>query len=601
MDCRSALLVAASALWLTSCNKLTPEEIQHREAEDFLQTYLAFSPISATAAGYHNHQGVVLDMILDDYSPQALDGARAFYNQAHAKADELSKKFLSAESHADLDLIRLVCEAQLLELDKIQSYKHNPTIYVESIGNAVYNPYLLNYAPESERFGHIISRLEKTPDFLAQAKQNLVDSPEIWNQVAQEENDGNIHLIDEEIRGKVPTSLRSQYAAAAEKALAALTDFQDYLHNKLSKHKSSWRLGKENYAQKLKLTLAGGQSPEELLKAAESKLAEVREEMEKEALAVFPKYYPGETPPVHQVDLIRMALDKVSAQHALPETYFSDAKSDLAEATAFVKANHLLALPARSNLQVIETPVFMRGIYAVGGFASAPPLEPQLGAYYWVTPITPDMSPDRVESKLRENNNWGLKILTIHEAMPGHYVQAEYANDVQPKWRGALRAVFSNGPYVEGWAVYVTQLMIKEGYQDSPEMRLMFGKQMLRVISNSILDVRMQTMNMTDDQAMDLMLTGTFQEREEATQKLQRAKLSSCQLPTYFVGWQGWETLRSAYKQRKGQDFSDAEFHERALKEGALPLLVLSTLLLPPTADHTHTERAISTKSENKP
>jgi uncharacterized protein (DUF885 family) len=590
---RKALLLAASALWLTSCNKLTPEEIHHRQAEDFFKTYLAFSPIAATAAGYHSHQGVVLDTILDDYSKAALDGERVFFNQAHAQADELSKKALTAESHADLDLIRLVAEAALLELDKIQSYRHNPTVYVEAIGNAIYTPYLLNYAPESKRFGHIIARLEKTPEFLTQAKHNLVDSPEIWNQVAQQENEGNFRVINDEVRAKVPANLKGQYNTAASKALTALDDFQQYLRNELSKHKSSWRLGKENYAQKLKLTLAGGQTPEELLRHAEAKLVAVRGEMQQEALEVFPQYYPGENPVADQGDLIRTVLDKVSAQHATSDTYVADAKSDLAEATAFVKDYHLVALPARSNLQVIPTPEFMRGIYSVGGFASAPPLEPQLGAFYWVTPIAADMTPDRVESKLRENNFWGLKILTVHEAMPGHYVQAEYANDVQPPWRGSLRALFSNGPYVEGWAVYVTQLLIEKGYQDSPEMRLMFGKQMLRVISNTILDVKMQTMNMSDDDAMNLMLNGTFQEREEATNKLQRAKLSSCQLPTYFVGWQGWEALRANYMQRKGKDFKEAEFHERALREGALPLGLLSKLLLNSTRDET--------KSENKP
>jgi uncharacterized protein (DUF885 family) len=595
---RNALLLATGALWLTSCNKLTPEEIHHRQAEDFFKTYLAFSPIAATAAGYHHHQGVALDAILDDYSKAALDGERVFFNQAHVQADDLSRKTITAESHADLDLIRLVAEGALLELDKIQSYRHNPTLYVEAIGNAIYNPYLLNYAPESVRFGHIIARLEKTPAFLAQAKQNLVDSPDIWNQVAQQ---GNIRVINDEVRAKVPASLKSEYSAAAETALAALDDFQKYLRNDLKKHRSSWRLGKENYAQKLRLTLAAGQTPEELLKTAEAELAEIQGQMQQEALAVFPKYYPGEQPPAVQGDLIRMVLEKVSAQHANPDTYIADAKRDLAEATAFVKEQHLLALPARNNLQVIPTPEFMRGIYSVGGFASAPPLEPQLGAFYWITPISADMSPERVESKLRENNFWGLKILTIHEAMPGHYVQAEYANSVQPAWRASLRALFSNGPCVEGWAVYVTQLMIEKGYQDSPEMRLMFGKQLLRVISNSILDVRMHTMNMSDDEAMGLMLNGTFQEREEATNKLQRAKLSSCQLPTYFVGWQGWEALRADYMKRKGKDFKEAEFHERALAEGALPLSMLSKLLLSPTQDQTQTEPATSTKSGSQP
>ena len=185
----------------------------------------------------------------------------------------------------------------------------------------------------------------------------------------------------------------------------------------------------------------------------------------------------------------------------------------------------------------------------------------------------------RAESKLREYNDYGLQELTIHEAMPGHYVQFEYANDVQPVSRRLLRNLFANGPYVEGWGVYAQQLMSEEGYLDNSKgLRLTFYKQALRVLANTILDVRLQTMGMTDQQALDLMTKDTYQEKEEATAKLQRAQLSSCQLPTYFVGWKGWLDVREGYKKQKGAAFSLKEFHERALKESSVSLPALAGL-----------------------
>ena len=163
--------------------------------------------------------------------------------------------------------------------------------------------------------------------------------------------------------------------------------------------------------------------------------------------------------------------------------------------------------------------------------------------------------------------------------MPGHYVQLEYSNDIQPKSRRLLRSVFGNGPYVEGWAVYVTETMLDEGYLDgSVELRLIFLKQQLRMIANTILDIRLQTMNMSDREALDLMLKQCFQEKEEAEGKLRRAKLSSTQLPTYYSGWRDWRRLRADYQRRKGAAFRLAEFHERMLKAGALPLNVLARL-----------------------
>ena len=88
-------------------------------------------------------------------------------------------------------------------------------------------------------------------------------------------------------------------------------------------------------------------------------------------------------------------------------------------------------------------------------------------------------------------------------------------------------------------------------------------KQLLRVLANTILDIRLQTMGMTDQQAIDLMINDTYQEHEEATAKLQRAQLSSCQLPTYYAGWKGWLQVRDHYQQKQGSKFSLREFHER--------------------------------------
>jgi uncharacterized protein (DUF885 family) len=277
---------------------------------------------------------------------------------------------------------------------------------------------------------------------------------------------------------------------------------------------------------------------------------------------------------------VKQALDEIATHHATPDTYMAEARKTLEQATAFVREKQLVTLPPRSNLQVIDTPEFMRGIYSVGGFNSAPPLQPELGAFYWITPIPKTWPKARIESKLREYNEFGIQELTIHEAMPGHYVQQEWANEVQPTSRRVLRSVFANTPYVEGWGMYAQQLMSDEGYlNNSTGLRLTWLKEKLRGLANTILDVRLQTMGMTDQQALDLMINDTFQEREEATAKLQRAQLSSCQLPTYYLGLRGWLRVREQYKQSKGGAFVLRDFHDRALKESGVPLPELEKLL----------------------
>jgi uncharacterized protein (DUF885 family) len=560
-----AAVVAALALTSTGCipKPKSPEDFD-KLVENFVYGSLALSPVNATSNGYHRHNGVSMDESLDDWSPAGVEAARKFYLEFEARLATLNQAALDKEQRADTAIIRSNIRLSLLDLNEIQSYKHNPTTYVELAGNALYTPYILNFAPKEQRFGGIIRRMEKLPLLFEQAKANLVDSPAVWNRVAREENTGNIDLIDQTLRAEVPEAQKADYARAAGPALAALQDFNTYLEKTLSQKESDWRLGKQRYARKFEYVMAANKTPEQVLAAAEADLKSTSEEMAKLAA---PK-------------TVKQALDEIAKQHATRDTYMAAAKKTLEEATAFVRDKGLLTLPPGGNLEVIETPQFMRGIYGVGGFNPAPVLEPQLGAFYWVTPIPKDWPPDRVDSKLREYNNFGLAHLTVHEAMPGHYVQFEYANAVQPQSRRVLRGVFGNDAYIEGWAFYTQQMMTDEGFMNNaPGMRLTFDKQALRALANTILDVRLQTMGMTDQQALDLMINDTYQEREEAVAKLQRAQLSSCQLPTYYSGWKGWLDVREHDRQRRGSSFSLKEFHDRALRESAVPLSGLDSLL----------------------
>ncbi len=560
---RTAFAIAAIAA-LGACKMPGERQDIGQLTHDFVYESLALSPVAATGAGYHEHNGRKLDREIDDWSLAGVREQRRFYRNFLDHLSVLNQASLSAEDKTDYRIMHDAAELQMLELDRIRNWRHNPTMYVELAGAALFTPYVLEYAPLEERYRDIIARLDRVPGLMRQARDNLINAPSIWVEVAQQENDGTIGLIDKTLRDHAPADLKREYDKAAAIALESLRNFNAYLKNDLTGKPGEWRLGKQNYVAKFRLTLAVDRTPEQMLAEAEQALRETQQQM---AQLAAPQ-------------TVRVALDRIAQQHPTPGDYMQTAKNDLAEATAFVKHRDLVPLQNQSNLKVIETPEFMRGIYAVGGFNPAPALQPRLGAFYWVTPIPSNWPKQRIESKLREYNTYGIQELTIHEAMPGHYVQTQYANEVQPPDRRALRALYGNGPYVEGWAVYAQQLMSDEGYlNNSKDLRMTFLKQMLRVISNTILDIRLQTLGMTDEQAMDLMLNQAYQEKEEATAKLQRAKLSSVQLATYFAGWRGWLRVRSEYEKRAGASFKLAEFHRKALSEGAVPLPALGNLL----------------------
>ncbi len=577
-----AFTAATLAFSLSSCSSPKPPADFGALTRDFVQSTLALSPVTATSVGYHKHGDQVLDTQLDDYLATGMERQRKHWSDWRKTLGDLKPESLDAESRADLELMKSQVELALLELETLKGWQRNPTVYVELLGNALFTPYSVEYAPAVERYRHIIGRLKAAPAFVEAAKANLKSAPPVWKRVALEENGGNIALINGPLLSGAPAELKAEYEQAAKTAVESLTGLNGYISALKDEGEEAWRLGTERYNAKFKLAMGGTRTPEEALAEAEADLKAVRKKMFELSLPLHHRMYPTHRDPVDLNLIVGEVMEKLAQRHVTREAYFSEAQKTLAETRAFLAANpaKLVAPPPRDNLKLIKTPEFMRGIYAVGGFNPAPPLEPQLGAFYWLTPIPPSWPKERVESKLREYNEYGLRILTIHEAIPGHYVQFEYAASVEPAPRRLLRSIFGSGVYVEGWAVYATDVMLEAGYHgNTPEMQMTFMKQLLRAIANTILDIRLHTGNMTRDEALDLMTTKTFQEREEALAKWQRAQLSVCQLPTYYAGYKEWKQLRADVQAKEGAAFSASAFHERVLKAGALPMKEIRTLL----------------------
>ena len=103
---------------------------------------------------------------------------------------------------------------------------------------------------------------------------------------------------------------------------------------------------------------------------------------------------------------------------------------------AFIAERDLIGL-ADEPLQIVWTPQFLR---AFGGAMLIPPgpLDRGLDSFFAITPIPDDWDDERRESWMRENNARQLRLLTIHEAVPGHYLQLAYANRTD----STVRAIF---------------------------------------------------------------------------------------------------------------------------------------------------------------
>jgi uncharacterized protein (DUF885 family) len=172
-----------------------------------------------------------------------------------------------------------------------------------------------------------------------------------------------------------------------------------------------------------------------------------------------------------------------------------------------------------------------------------------------------------VDSFLREYNTRSIANLTIHEAMPGHYLQLAHSN----RYPSVLRAMLGSGPFVEGWAVYTERVMQEQGFRaGDPLMRLVQLKWYLRAVTNAIMDSAIHVDGMSRDDA----------EEREAAGKWVRAQLSSTQLSTYFVGYQEHADLRAEVERRQGAKFDLKAYHDQVLSYGSPPVRFVRQLML---------------------
>jgi uncharacterized protein (DUF885 family) len=271
-------------------------------------------------------------------------------------------------------------------------------------------------------------------------------------------------------------------------------------------------------------------------------------------------------------------IDRISENHSTPESLFDDTRKWVEKIKAFIRRSDLITLPPESDNFVIEpTPGFLDGL-AVAFFMPPPAFEPHRKKSFWISSIPSDDQ----ESFLREYNDYGLQSLSIHEAFPGHYVQLYYS--LTSEFATIFKKVFSSGTFAEGWAVLCEEMMFEAGYDDrNPATLLIHKKINLRSAMNAILDARMHTEPMSDEEidrfAMTLMCEKGFQEKAEAVGKLRRARITSTQLSTYFVGYLELKEIYDEARDRAGAGFDRKAFNDRLISFGTIPPRAVRQLL----------------------
>jgi uncharacterized protein (DUF885 family) len=536
-------------------------------AREVIEARLQASPEEATQLGDHR-----FDDRLKDYSPEARAAEEATLRRELAALAEIDPAGLTGANRIDARILRTELESKIFTLTEERPYEWNPLSYNDSLANSVYAFTAREFAPAAQRLHNAARRLVAMPRVIAQIKANLKNPPRVHTETAILQTGGAIELVRtglDPLLAQAP-ELKAELAPAQAQAIAALTDYKQWLEKEvLPRANGEFRLGAERFRKKLHYTLDSELTPEEILARANRELDSTTAALYATARPLFERYYPdaGSAALADQPRVIKAVLDRLAETHADDDTVVARAKEITTAATKFVRDHDLVTVPD-APLKVIVLPEFQRGVAVA--YCDAPgALEPKGETFFTVSPTPADWNAARKLSFFREYNDYMLHDLTVHEAMPGHYLQLAHANQFHAPT--LVRAIMGSGTFVEGWAVYMERVMADTGF-GGPEVRMQQLKMRLRAIINAILDQKIHTAGMTEKEALELMTKRGFQEDGEAVGKWRRACQSSTQLSTYFVGAVEHDDMRAAAEKKWGATFTLKKYHDAVLSFGSPPV-----------------------------
>lgn len=573
----------------------------------FLDELFPLQPETATYIGDHR-----FDDRWSDFSEAGTAERLAFVDRWEAAFLALDPATLSQADRIDRDLVLGELDAARFADAELREETWDPMLWVYVVGGGLHPLLTRAFAPLSVRLASVAGRLEGIPALLDQARELTGSHPSrpvsrLHAEIAAKRIGGVAGLAHDAVaqaEAAAPTdpevaTLLPRLRTAADAAAAAIEAFGEHLGTSVAPGAAGGpELGEALFAAKLRRTLRDPEvTPAAVLAQAEREYVAVRAEMVRIAREIWPQWRPGEPAPDDDGALVRGTLDAIAADHPGADDLVEFCREELGRVEAFCRDRSVIGL-VDEPLEIDWTPEFMRSFG--GAMLDSPgPLDVGQKTFFSITPVRDEWNADERESYLREMNSRQLRLLTIHEATPGHYLQMAYAN----RGSSLARRVFRSGLFAEGWAVYVTQVMLDRGYGDGDlALWLVHWKFYLRAVVNAILDVRIHTMGMTSEEAIDLMVDGAFQERAEALAKDERARLSSTQLVTYFLGSVGMWSIEDEARRRAAEaaggsrddvpaprvvggypatpGFDERAHLEAAIAHGAPPIPILRRILL---------------------
>ncbi len=410
-------------------------------------------------------------------------------------------------------------------------------------------------------------RLNALPEVLGHGRRNLKHPPEDFTRAAIFQADEWIQFLSGDLAAHIKRTAagREQLQAASNRAEAALKEYRQFLQDELlPRSTGSWAIGRELYDYLLQQRWFMKDDAASILAKGHKGFADT----ERLAQELASRMEPGK----HWTEVYERIKDDHPPADRIKETY----QRHMAAAQVFVRDRRIVTLPPGERVITIDTPPAMRRSSPFGTFRSVGPFDTHLEGALVLTPIEEHLTPEQRRERLRSHHHAWIPIIAVHEAYPGHHVQALRSNE-NPR---ILRKITRESIFSEGWGLFTEELMWEQGFLKGDDVRLTQLRNRLWRAARVIIDVGLHTGTMTFEQGVDFLVEKVRFERYAAELEVGMYTRRPTYVLGYLIGMMEIEAMRAEYNRRFGQPKEPREFYDRLLRIGSLPPSLVRAELL---------------------
>ena len=532
-------------------------------AERLIGEHWDFYPTTGSRIGRHEYDGR-----LPDLSPSQVSLRQQEIRRGRAELQALDTSALGPEELLSYRMLELLLERELFTFEEMRPLENNPMRQAGFLNMGGY--VRRDYAPLEDRLRAATAALRQVPGLLQTLDAALRDDlSRHMVDMSVESYGGMAHFYRTDLAVFAhevdDRKISTAFTAALDTAATALDKFVENLKPRARGSDNDFAIGSRLYTGMLSTGEALDLPLERIAAVGQANLEENLARIREIAASIDP----GKT--------VREIVDANSLNHPSAESLIPDTREMLEEIRQSLADYHIISLPSEDRCQVVETPAYMR--YAFAAMDSAGVLETRATeSFYYVTPVEDHWTAEQAEEWLAKFDYNTLKIISIHEVYPGHFVHNlhnRYGRALPLVNRAATSYAFS-----EGWAHYTEQMMLETEYgQGKPELLL---TQLLEALVRNcryICSIAMHTGDMTVDQATQFFVENAYMGEHPARREALRGTFDPGYL-NYTLGKLMILKLREDYRREQNGGYSLRAFHDRLLSYGAPPLPLLRHAML---------------------